>query len=368
MQPPAFDDADARWMARALALAERGLYTTAPNPRVGAVVVRDGRLVGEGWHELAGGPHAEIAALADAKRRGEAVRGATLYVTLEPCSHSGRTPPCTSAIVEAGIARVAAAMPDPNPLAAHGAARLREAGIHVDVGLLEGEANELNAGFVMRMTRGRPFVRMKVAASLDGRTAMADGESRWITCEAARADGHHWRARACAVLTGIGTVRADDPELTVRSVATTRQPLRVVVDRHGDTPADAKVLRGGALLVTAAARNSAWREDVEHVSLPDADGRVDLVALMRRLAERGINEVHVEAGARLNAALLEARQVDELLVYLAPALLGDPARGMAEFHAAVRPLASRVALAYESIDRVGTDLRIRARVLDQRKA
>jgi diaminohydroxyphosphoribosylaminopyrimidine deaminase/5-amino-6-(5-phosphoribosylamino)uracil reductase len=358
-----FDDADAQWMARALVLAERGLYTTTPNPRVGCVIVRDGRAIGEGWHERAGAAHAESAALADAATRGESVRGATLYVTLEPCSHVGRTPPCTSAIVEAGIGRVVAAMPDPNPVAAHGGARLRAAGVRVELGLLEREAHDLNAGFVRRVTRGRPYVRMKIAASLDGRTAMSDGASRWITGEAARADGHHWRARACAILTGIGTVQSDDPMLTARAVETPRQPLRIVLDRHGETPASAKVLNGGAIVVTAGARNPAWPADVEHIALPDARGRVDLDALMRRLAERQINELHVEAGARLNAALLEARLVDELLVYLAPSLLGDPARGMAAFREVTRALDSRIALRFDHVDRIGDDLRVRALVL-----
>ncbi len=216
----AFSDADRAHMARALVLAERGLHTTTPNPRVGCVIVKDGAVIGEGWHERAGEAHAEVNALADARSRGHDPRGATLYVTLEPCNHAGRTPACTDAVLAAGVGRVVAAMADPNPEAADGAARLRAAGIAVDVGLFADEARELNIGFVSRMTRGRPWVRMKAAASLDGRTALASGESQWITGEAARADGHGWRARACAVLTGIGTVRQDDPQLTVRAIAT----------------------------------------------------------------------------------------------------------------------------------------------------
>ena len=356
-------DDDARFMAHALALAARGLFTTSPNPRVGCVIVRDGRIVGEGFHARAGGPHAEIEALRDAAARHEDVRGATVYVALEPCNHVGRTGPCAQALVDAGVARVVAAMRDPNPDAKDGGETLAQAGIRFESGVREAEARELNPGFVSCMTRGLPFVRMKVAASLDGRTAMAGGESRWITSEAARADGHAWRARACAVLTGIGTVQADDPQMTVRAVATTRQPLRIVVDRHAQTPPDAKVLRGGALVVTAGARNAQWGEDVAHLALPDGQGRVDLVAMMRELARRELGEIHVEAGARLNGALLAAGVVDELLVYVAPALLGDPARGIAQYADALRPLAGRVRLAWDAIDRVGDDLRVRARVL-----
>jgi diaminohydroxyphosphoribosylaminopyrimidine deaminase/5-amino-6-(5-phosphoribosylamino)uracil reductase len=352
-----------RLMARALVLAERGLFTTTPNPRVGCVVARGGEIIGEGWHERAGGPHAEVAALADARARGHDPAGATIYCTLEPCAHTGRTPPCTDAIVAARISRVVAAMADPNPEAAHGAQALRAAGIAVDVGPMEREARSLNCGFVSRVTRGRPWVRMKMAASLDGRSALADGGSRWITGAEARGDGHAFRARACAIVTGIGTVLADDPELTVRAVATTRQPLRVVVDRHGQTPPQAKVLRGGALVVTADARPAAWPAGVEHLALPDAAGRVDLAALLRALAARGCNEVHVEAGARLNGALLEAGLVDEVLAYVAPSLIGDPARGVAQRRDPLASLDARVRLAFDDVARVGDDIRIRARVL-----
>jgi diaminohydroxyphosphoribosylaminopyrimidine deaminase/5-amino-6-(5-phosphoribosylamino)uracil reductase len=358
-------DDDRRHMARALELAARGLNTTTPNPRVGCVIVRDGRVVGEGWHERAGGPHAEVAALADAGARGADVRGATMYVTLEPCGHTGRTPPCADAVAAAGIARLVVAMRDPHPLAAHGAARLATAGVEVEVGLLEDEARALNPGFVARVTRGRPWVRMKAAASLDGRTAMPDGESRWITGEAARGDGHAWRARACAVLTGIGTVRSDDPALTVRAIATPRQPRRIVVDRHAETPPGAKVLAGGALVVTAGARNPQWPAEVEHLALPDAAGRVDLQALMRELARREMNEIHVEAGGRLNGALLAAGMVDEVLLYLAPALIGDPALGIAALADAGRTLAGRVRLALHAVDRIGEDLRVVARVRNE---
>jgi len=233
---------DRDMMTRALVLAERGLFTTMPNPRVGCVIARDSRVLGEGWHERAGGAHAEVRALDDARAHGNDVRGATAYVTLEPCNHQGRTPPCTSALLAAGIKRVVAAMNDPDTEAAGGALRLRAAGVTVEVGLLENEARELNVGWLHRLRYGRPWIRVKVAASLDGRTALENGASQWITGAEARADGHRWRARACAILTGIGTVRQDDPRLTVRAIATPRQPLKVVVDRHGDLPATARVL------------------------------------------------------------------------------------------------------------------------------
>jgi diaminohydroxyphosphoribosylaminopyrimidine deaminase/5-amino-6-(5-phosphoribosylamino)uracil reductase len=358
-----FTDDDRRHMARALALAERGLYTTTPNPRVGCVIARDDIVLGEGFHERAGLAHAEVAALADAKAHGHDVRGATLYVTLEPCNRHGRTPPCVDAVLAAGIGRVLAAMSDPDPAQCGGGARLQAAGVRFDVGLLEAEAEALNVGFVSRVTRGRPWVRTKLAASLDGRTALSSGESRWITGAAARADGHAWRARACAILTGLWTVLHDDPQLTVRDVATPRQPLRVIVDREARTPAGARVLSdGNALVVTTGPRNAAWPSTVETMALPDADGRVDLVALLRALAARGVNELHVEAGARLNGALLQAGLIDEVLIYLAPALIGDPARGMFQRAAPLAALAERVQLAWTSVDRVGEDLRIVARV------
>jgi diaminohydroxyphosphoribosylaminopyrimidine deaminase / 5-amino-6-(5-phosphoribosylamino)uracil reductase len=358
-----YSDADRAYMARALVLAERGLYTATPNPRVGCVLVKGGETIGEGFHARAGESHAEINALVDAKSRGHDPRGATAYVTLEPCNHTGRTPPCAEALAAAGVARVVAAMADPNPNAAHGASRLREAGIAAEIGLLEPEARELNAGFISRMTRGRPWVRMKVASSLDGRTALANGESQWITGEAARADGHRFRARACAVMTGIGTVQQDDPQLTVRGFAVTRQPLIVIVDRRGETPPTARVLASGnALVVTAGDVNAAWPRGVATIALPDADGRVDLAALMRELASRELNEVHVEAGAGLNGALLAAGVVDELLFYLAPCLIGDPARGVAAFPGGLAHLADRVALALHDVSRVGDDIRVQALV------
>ncbi len=354
--------ADRVHMERALDLAARGLFTTPPNPRVGCVIVRDGVVLGEGFHVQPGAAHAEVNALADARAKGHAAQGATLYVTLEPCNHHGRTPPCVDAVIESGIARVVAAMADPDPVASGGAQRLRAAGITVEFGVGGDAALELNRGFVSRVVRGRPWVRVKVAASLDGRTALMNGESQWITGAAARADGHAWRARACAVLTGVGTVLHDDPRMTVRDVKTTRQPLRVIVDRHGETPASARILEGaGALIFTAGARNNAWPASVEAFALPDANDRVDLPAMMRELGARAINELHVEAGARLNGALLDAGLVDEVLMYVAPRIIGDPARGAFAWPQAqaLASLDAAEAFAWHDMQRVGDDVRLR---------
>jgi diaminohydroxyphosphoribosylaminopyrimidine deaminase/5-amino-6-(5-phosphoribosylamino)uracil reductase len=354
---------DRDMMTRALALAERGLFTTTPNPRVGCVIARDSLVLGEGWHERAGGAHAEVRALDDARAHGNDVRGATAYVTLEPCNHQGRTPPCTSALLAAGIERVVAAMNDPDPKAGGGADCLRAAGVTVETGLLEDEARELNVGWLHRLRYGRPWIRVKVAASLDGRTALENGASQWITGEEARADGHRWRARACAILTGIGTVRQDDPRLTVRAIATPRQPLKVVVDRHGELPATARVLDGGnVIVVTATQPIASFPENVQVITVPDRDGRIDLPAMAKALGEREINELHVEAGAKLNGALLTAGIVDELLLYIAPCLLGDPARGMFALPASLERLGDRVSLKVRSIDAVGSDWRVVARV------
>lgn len=311
-------------MVRALQLAARGLNTTTPNPRVGCVLVRDGIVVGEGWHERAGEAHAEVHALLDA---GEAAHGATAYVTLEPCAHHGRTPPCADALIAAGVARVVAAMRDPNPLVSgEGLARLEQAGIVAEVGLLEDDAEKLNIGFVSRMTRGRPWVRVKLAASLDGKTALLNGRSQWITGLEARRHAHGWRARSCAIMTGSGTVLDDDPSLTVREVPCTRQPLRVVVDGRLQTPPTAKVLANdGALIFTA---QEGRLPNAEVVVASSGAGKVDLVGMLDELGRRGINELMVEGGARLNGALLRAGLVDELLVYQAPLLIGDQARGM----------------------------------------
>jgi diaminohydroxyphosphoribosylaminopyrimidine deaminase/5-amino-6-(5-phosphoribosylamino)uracil reductase len=354
-------------MARALQLAARGTYSTAPNPAVGCVLLdAHGAVVGEGWHHRAGQPHAEVYALHAASIR---ARGGTAYVTLEPCSHHGRTPPCCDALIEAGIAKVVVAIEDPNPLVAgQGIARLRAAGVEVEVvGGEWGEASrELNIGFFSRMKRGRPWVRMKVAASLDGRTALEGGASQWITGEAARADGHAWRKRAGAVLTGIGTVQGDDPRLDVRLVPTEVQPLRVVVDSRLDIAPSARVLQppGRALVYTASADSARvaalTAPHIEVARLPaDAQGKTDLAAMLVDLARREVNELHVEAGEKLNGSLLRAGLVDELLVYVAPRLLG-PGRGIA----AIGPLASLAeSLDFEFVDveRVGADLRLRLR-------
>jgi diaminohydroxyphosphoribosylaminopyrimidine deaminase/5-amino-6-(5-phosphoribosylamino)uracil reductase len=326
-------------------------------------VVRDGRVIGEGWHERAGEAHAEVRALADVRARGQNPRGATVYVTLEPCNHQGRTGPCTEVLIAAGVARVVAAMRDPHPPAARGAERLRSAGVDVEIGLLEDQARELNLGWLTNVEQGRPWVRVKIAASLDGRTALHNGASQWITGEKARADGHRWRARACAVLTGIGTVQHDDPQLTVRAIDTPRQPLKVVVDRHGELSADARLLDGGdVVVVTASAQKKIWPAHVGVLTLPDRDGRIDLAAMMAALAARGVNELHVEAGARLNGALLAAGLVDELLVYVAPCVLGDGARGMFALPAPLERLADRTSLRIVGVEPVGADWRILARI------
>ena len=358
-----FTAADREFMRQALELAERGLYTTTPNPRVGCVIVKDGAVVASGWHEKAGLPHAEVLALEAA---GERARLATLYLNLEPCSHHGRTPPCADAIVASGIKRVVAGMQDPNPkVAGAGFAKLRAAGIEVEHGLMEDEARELNIGFVARMTRGRPWVRMKIAASLDGRTALANGKSQWITGEAARADGHRWRARACAVLTGFGTVRDDDPQLNVRGIDTSRQPLKIVVDSRFETSPGARLLKDGRTLVAGAVENqrkiAALRAaGAETVVIPNEHGKVELFKLIQELARRELNEIHVEAGMKLNGSLLQAGVVDEVLVYLAPTLIGDSGRGM--FSLPELTELSRVrSLRVREVERVGADVRILAR-------
>lgn len=356
-----FTQADFDGMRRALDLAEQGLWTTTPNPRVGCVIVRDHEVVGVGWHRRAGEPHAEALALAQA---GERAKGATVYVTLEPCSHVGRTPPCADALVRAGVSRVVAAMEDPNPAVnGRGLERLRAAGIDVRCGLLERDARELNLGFIQRMSLGLPWVRLKVAGSLDGFSALDSGESQWITGPSARADGHAWRARACAVLTGIGTVRDDDPQLTVREVDTPRQPTRVLIDSRLEVDLDAKILRGGAWVVCAVENPVKEQElrdrgcDIIH--LPNAHGKVDLPAMLRALAQRGINELHVEAGNKLNGSFVREGCVDELLVYMAPKLLG---RGQGLFALeAVPQLDQAQPWSLQDVERFGDDLRLRLR-------
>ena len=362
-------ESDHHRLHEALSLARRAIGLSEPNPRVGCVIAAaDGRVLASGFTQQAGGPHAEAAALAAARAAGIDPRGATAWVSLEPCAHHGRTPPCSDALVEAGIARVVVACVDPNPLVAGaGLARLRAAGIAVELadGELARAARELNIGFFSRMRRGRPWVRLKVAASLDGRTALPDGSSQWITGEAARADGHRWRARASALLTGIGTVLEDDPRLDVRLAPTSRQPLRVVVDSRLQTPAAARILDapGEVLIYTAgheASREAAWHaRGVRLVALPGAQAKVDLGAMLADLAGRSINELHVEAGHKLNGSLLRAGLVDELLVYLAPKLLGA-GREMAAF-GPLGTLAEALAFEFTQLDRVGADLRILAR-------
>lgn len=358
---------DIFWMRRALALAESVLYTTAPNPRVGCVIVRDGRVLGEGATQPPGGPHAEVCALRDAQARQESVLGATMYVTLEPCSHFGRTPPCVDAVLAAKPARVVVAIGDPNPLVnGQGLARLRAAGIEVTTGVCAEEALAINAGFISRMSRGLPWVWMKMAASLDGRSALHNGMSQWITGPEARVDGHRWRARSCVVLTGMGTVLKDDPQLNVRGVDTPRQPRKAVVDGRFEIPEDARLFDGAEVILFTAREDAAKAarladKNARVVVLPGQEpGRVDLPGMMRWFAQEQFNEVHVEAGAGLSGALVASGCVDELLLYLAPVLLGDAA-GMVRL-----PMLEHLDAArrYEFIDtaRVGADLRLRARV------
>jgi diaminohydroxyphosphoribosylaminopyrimidine deaminase/5-amino-6-(5-phosphoribosylamino)uracil reductase len=354
-------------MQLALEWAAKGMLTTTPNPRIGCVIARDGLVIGAGHTQPAGQAHAEIAALRDAEARGNDVRGATAYVTLEPCNHFGRTPPCSDALVRAGLGRVVAAMEDPNPLVAgQGMARLQAAGIAVSTGLMAQQAYELNIGFFSRMRRGRPWVRMKTAASLDGMTALHNGQSQWITGGPARDDGHRWRARACAILTGIGTVKADDPQLNVRAVDTPRQPRRVIVDSKLEIALDARVLAGGGSWIVAAVADpdkqaalQAAGHDV--IVLPNDSGKVDLAALMAELGRREINEVHVEAGAKLNGSLIGAACVDELLVYLAPSLIGD-AQGMFALPA-LQQLDQQYRLRFHDVQLIGDDLRVLARFI-----
>lgn len=336
------DDAD--FMRLALAEAQKSLYLSNPNPRVGCVIVQAGRIIGTGFTQQAGLAHAEIEALADARKHNADLSGSTIYVSLEPCCHVGRTPPCTQAVIAAKPARVVIAMQDPNPLVGgKGIEQMTAAGIQVECGLLEEEAAALNPGFISRMTRGLPWVRLKVAASLDGITALPNGQSQWITGAAARNDGHHWRAQACAILTGVGTVKEDDPSLTVRAVTTVRQPKRIIIDSKLDIPLTATVLKqfandsaaskdGGAMVVCGAIKSDAQlakqaqlqAQGVELISMPNSMGKVDLPALMRYLAtECEMNEIHVEAGHKLNGSLLREGCVDELLLYLAPTLLGS---------------------------------------------
>lgn len=352
--------------------ASHALRLSAPNPRVGCVITSpDGRVLGQGHTQRAGGPHAEIMALSDAAAQGHSVTGATAYVTLEPCAHQGRTGPCCDALVAAGIKKVVASLADPNPLVSgQGFARLRAAGVEVEVGPGADESRELNIGFFSRMIRKTPWVRMKIAASIDGQTALQNGASQWITAGPARADGHAWRARACAVLTGIGTVLEDNPRLDVRLVETPRQPHLVVVDSRLETPLDAHLFMAGrALYIYAAVPDESRKAALEARGAtviycpgrtPGTEGKVDLAALLRDLAAREINEVHVEAGHKLNGSLVREGLVDEFLIYLAPKLLGA-GRGMVNI-GPLTDLSQAVPLEFKSTDLLGPDLRVLARI------
>lgn len=356
-----FSRFDHECMAAALRLARKGLYTTDPNPRVGCVIAGQGQVAGAGWHQKAGSEHAEIAAIKDA---GDSVRGKTAYVTLEPCSYHGRTPPCTDALIEAGITRVVIASTDPNPRVNGGGQRqLKEAGITVETGLLAQEAEELNAGFFSRMKLGRPWVRIKSAISLDGRTALRNGESKWITGEASRKDVQRWRARSSAVLTGIGTVLADDPSMDVRIDAAVLQPLRVIVDSQWRTPPQSRILsgRGKALIAgddTIPVPTALTSSGARCLGLPAAHGQVDLDALLKSLADMEINEVQVEAGSRLCGSIFRQRLVDEFLIYQAPLLLGDGGPGPLAL-GPLESMADRAHLKVSEVTHVGNDLRIR---------
>jgi diaminohydroxyphosphoribosylaminopyrimidine deaminase/5-amino-6-(5-phosphoribosylamino)uracil reductase len=371
MSAPAGAD-DARHMAHALRLAERGLYTTDPNPRVGCVIVRDGRVVGEGWHRKAGEPHAEPNALAAA---GQLARGATAYVTLEPCSHHGRTPPCADALVEAGIARAVIAMPDPNPLVAgQGIARLEAAGVQTEVGIMQSDAERLNPGFLRRMRGQRPFVRCKLAVSLDGRTAMASGESKWITGESARRDVQRLRARSSAIVTGIDTVLADDPSMNVRLVAHElagvetpeylRQPLRVVLDTRLRMLPRARMLKLPGETLVVCGQGAAAESEKELLAagaqverLPQLGGRIDLQALLAMLGDRAVNEVLIESGPTLAGAALQAGLVDELILYQAAHLMGDAARALVRLQG-IDLMQQRLDFEYVDVRRIGEDLRL----------
>jgi diaminohydroxyphosphoribosylaminopyrimidine deaminase/5-amino-6-(5-phosphoribosylamino)uracil reductase len=358
-----FTEQDRKFMARALELTERGRETCTPNPNVGCVIVKDGRVIGEGWHERAGEPHAEAHALANAK---EPAEGATVYVTLEPCSHHGRTGPCTEKLIAARVGRVVAAVQDPFPeVNGRGLAKLREAGIRVDVGLMKDEAEEAHRGFLHRIRTGRPWMRLKAAASLDGRIALANGQSRWITSEEARREVHALRARSCAILTGIGTIVQDDPELTVRHVPCRRQPKRVVIDNRLEMPLTAKILAGEPPLVLTVSDDREKRAALEakgaEVIVVAREGtKTDLGAVARLLGGRGFNEVMVETGGKLMGSLLRARVVDELVLYVAPVILGDTAQALfalpeiASLDEAMRP---RIV----DVRTIGPDVRITAR-------
>lgn len=357
-----FTASDHLYMTRALQLAEQGLYSTSPNPRVGCVIVNQGQIVGEGAHLKAGQPHAEVHAL---RQAADKAQGATAYVTLEPCSHHGRTPPCAEALVKAGVTKVMAAMVDPNPLVAgQGLAYLTSHGIEAFSGLMATQAQALNAGFISRMVKQRPLVRMKIAASLDGKTALENNHSQWITSPPARMDVQHWRAQSCAILTGVGTVLADNPQLTVRDLPTERQPLRVVVDSQLRTPLDAKIVQQGATLIAYAhdpeqKATALLAQGVQLLNAPNPQGQVCLSTLLSHLAALQMNEVMVEGGQVLNGALIASRMVDELLLYYAPKLMGGQAKNML-WMPSLTHMDQAMALNVFDVRLIGSDIRLRA--------
>jgi diaminohydroxyphosphoribosylaminopyrimidine deaminase / 5-amino-6-(5-phosphoribosylamino)uracil reductase len=368
-----FSIADHTYMTLALRLAERGLYTTQPNPRVGSVIVKNHQIIGQGAHLKAGEPHAEVFALREAGANAE---GADAYVTLEPCNHHGRTPPCVDALIKAGVKRVVVAMQDPNPLVAgNGIKRLQAHGIEVEVGLMEAESKSLNLGFISRMTSALPYVRCKIAASLDGRTALNNGKSLWITGEPARLDVQHWRAQSCAIVTGIGTVLTDNPTMNVRLANTSRQPLRVIVDSNLQTPIDCKVLNPELLVISPVL--IAYAQDANHkasaltatgahlLHLPNENGRVNLHALLTNLATRGVNEVLLEAGQGLNGAFLQAGLVDEFIFYYAPKLMGADAKGMFAIPELIE-MQQATDLQVFDVRQIGQDIRVRAKPIKRK--
>ena len=360
-----FTASDYEYMARALRLAKKGLYSAHPNPRVGCVIVNNGQIVGEGWHEYTGGPHAEINALQQA---GDKAKGASVYVTLEPCCHEGRTPPCTEALKKAGVAKVIAAMVDPHSrVAGNGLEDLKQAGIDVGAGLLQAQAEALNPGFIKRMRFGRPYVRLKLAMSQDGRTAMASGESKWITSEAARLDVQRLRARSSAIITGVGTVLADDPSMTVRSEDVRQQPIRVVVDTHLSMPADARMLKeAGETWVFTCAEDGRQAElghaGAKVFAMPHSAHDVDLESMLDQLGEREINEVLVETGATLSGGFMQAGLIDEMIIYVAPILMGDSARALFRLPG-LDSMKQKIELDVLDQRMVGQDMRITAKVI-----
>jgi len=360
-----FSADDYQYMAQALRLAEQGLFTTMPNPRVGCVIVKDGKVIGEGAHLKAGDPHAEVYAISQA---GSAAKGATAYVTLEPCSHTGRTPPCSQALIDAGVLKVIAAMQDPNPkVSGSGLAYLQANGVAVASGLMHAQAEALNPGFIARMTRQLPFVRSKVASSLDGKTALSNGESQWITSPAARQDVQQWRARSCAILTGVGTVLADNPSMTVREIEICRQPLKVVVDSRLNIPSTANILQDGNTLIAFAVPNpekeaALLRAGAELLFIPNTQEKVCLITLLGHLASREMNEVLVEAGQVLNGALMVHQLIDELLLFYAPMLMGGDGRSLFAMQAFTE-MQQAIHLDIIEMRQVGVDIRVRAKPL-----